>query len=363
MKRQILCWTITCLFTLLPHEGHKETIRGADEEPWKGKAFAIEKQTEENLLVNDSMEDGFYWLPPNHFIANGWERWWRGNLMHEYDDGHKYHSRDGEHSQRHHGWGPPTTGIFQKVSVSPCLRYQFSMYGLNSSGKTNTNHHARIGIDPLGRGLGIYISTLPTEIVWSPDQTFWRKWGQHTVQAETHHETITVITYISPENPDDYYDTYWDMGKLIVLPFPNDRLPAPNSWQASDLITNVTSTQSLDTLTVKWETTEPALSQIWYTVITPTRRSDPIGTLLFPSIYLPLVIHSRPETEAPTFTLATPPDLAYTTTHQASLRADLGRIVKFAILARRPVDNQCQTESSSVFQFKMVKPTPPPPTP
>lgn len=369
MKRRTFCIIIALLCAVLFLEGREDSVRGSEPFPWQRQDLFIENQTGENLLVNGSMEEGFYWKYPNHFIANGWKRWWQGNVVPEYDDVRDWRPwrYDGHHAQIYFGYWEAsyTAGIFQRIQVQPCTFYQFDMYGRNHS-KAGADHHARIGIDPFGRSYSLYMTALPTDVVWSPEKTYFYEWGLHTVAAESLGDTITAITYVSPDVNHPPYDTFWDAGALFQTPFPNDRLPAPNSWQASDLITNVTSTQSLDTLTIEWTTAEPALSQIWYNVITPTRRSDPIGTLLLPSVYLPLVISSSSGEGTPadpTFTLATAPDSAYTTTHQATIMANLGQIVEFAILARRPVDEQCRTESSSVFQFKMVKPTPTPPPP
>ncbi|HET90430.1 MAG TPA: hypothetical protein ENN99_06805, partial [Chloroflexi bacterium] len=230
-----------------------------------------------NLLKNPSMEEGFYWKYPNHFVANEWRRWWVGDVIPEYDDVREWRpwTYDGKHAQVYFWyWNIPyTAGIFQQVQVQPCTLHQFSMYGRNHS-QAGADHRARIGIDPLGRTYGLYMTSLPTDIVWSPEQTYFYEWGPHTVTAESLGQTLTAITHVSPDPDKQPYDTFWDVGDLFPLPFPDDLIPEPDSWKSSSFIYNVTTQQKMDDLIIEWDTRHPASSQVWYT-ITPYSPPPP----------------------------------------------------------------------------------------
>jgi hypothetical protein len=318
-------------------------------------------------LKNGNMEEGFYWKYPNHYIANEWRRWWIGESIPEYDDVRAWRPEryDGKHAQIYFRWGRPyTEGIFQRVSVQPCTYYQFSMYGRNHS-NAKINHHARIGIDPLGRNYGLYMSSLPSDIVWSPEQTFYYTWGQHTVIAESRSDLITAIAYVSPDNVYTTYDTFWDTGTLIELPPPPGQLPDPPNWDASEFITGVISYTESNSLFVEWETMEPASAQVWYRVHEPSPPisipTTPTGTLLFPAVYLPLVVNSL-SPESSVYPMYTPVDLSHLTDHQAMI-PDLitGQIVEFVILARHLENDACTTSASAPFETTFVFKPPVPP--
>lgn len=228
-----------------------------------------------DLLVNGNMDEiAFYWKPPNHFVAGGWLRWWiGGGDIPEYDDVRAWrpYRYDGNHAQVYFRWGEPyTAGIYQRVhGVEPCRFYEFEMYGRNHS-HDYTNHHARIGLDPLGR---VYndinnpgIAALPDEVVWSAEQTFYYTWGRHTVTAEALANSITAIAYAAPNAGHKYYDTFWDAGSLVETTPPGGRLPDPESWTPAGFVQNVSATPLLDQMVITWDTAEPASSQVWYNV-------------------------------------------------------------------------------------------------
>jgi hypothetical protein len=334
---------VTLLTTVILNA--EEVSWGAEKIPEKEDRIAIKDEQAENLLLNGSMEEGFYWKYPNHFIAQGWQRWWKGNVIPEYDDVRKWRPWrfDGSHAQVYFWTWHYTAGIFQRVTVQPCTLYQFSMYGRNHS-SSEIDHHARIGIDQYGREYGLYMSSLPVDIAWSPEQTFFRTWGLHTVTAESLGDTITAITYVSPEPNDAPYDTFWDAGRLVAVPFPNNRLPEPGLWEPSGFITNVDAHLGAGDLLIEWNTLEPASTQVWYDVIAPTVPITPEGTLLISStIYLPVVMsHGLPDRE---YDFATPLDTSPTTYHRVSIfPLKEGERVEFIVLSRRQIDTACTTE-------------------
>ncbi|MDY7075604.1 MAG: hypothetical protein SXV54_01640 [Chloroflexota bacterium] len=356
MKRRI-SHLVTAILLAAILFGQGDVSWGAGEVPWKNvlrdkdPPHVQELQTE-NLLVNGSMEEGFYWKYPNHYVANNWQRWWVGGSIPEYDDVRAWRSEryDGNHAQIYFRWGKSyTAGVYQRVAVRPCTYYQFSMYGRNHSGY-EVDHHARIGIDPLGREYDLYMPSLPPDIFWSLEQTFFYTWGLHTVTGESHSDYITAIAYVSPDNVYTTYDTFWDAGTLIELPPTPGRLPKPLDWEPSEFITEVVSYTQSGSLVIEWGTAEPASSQVWYHVHTPAPPITPTGTLLFPAAYLPLIINSQ----TPQFDMYTHVDRSDLTHHQATIwDLEEGQTVEFVILARHLVGDECRTSSSPLFEVML----------
>jgi len=349
--------------------GKGETSQGLHNAPWKVEPLDIQHAPGVNLLENSNMEQGFYWKYPNHYVANEWHRWWVGEDIPEYDDVRAWRPEryDGNHAQIYFRWGRSyTAGIYQRVAVRPCTYYQFSMYGRNHSVGDKVNHHAKIGIDPLGREYGLYMPSLPSDIVWSPEQTFYYTWGQHTVVAESYSDYITAIAYVSPDNVYTTYDTFWDAGALIELPPSPGQLSAPPDWDSSDFITSVVSRTQPGQLIIEWDTVEPASAQIWYQVRSPapviTSPITPTGTLLFPYVYLPMVVNLR-TSDPLLYPMYTPLDRSSLTHHQVTIDDLTNRqIVEFVILARHPENGACRTLSSGIRQATVViKPIAPPP--
>jgi hypothetical protein len=366
MKRLSWQLVIAALFAvLLLWNG--ETSVGAGDGPGEGETIAIQEMEKGNLLANGSMEEGFYWKYPNHFIANGWKRWWMNDDIPEYDDARAWrpHRYDGNHAQVYFRWGKPyTAGIYQTVAARPCTLYQFSIYGRNHSG-LGLDHHARVGIDPLGRKYQLYMDSLPPEIVWSSEQTYFYVWGLHTVTAESHGDQITAITYVSPDQEYTVYDTFWDAASLVELPPPPGRLPDPIDWDPSETITDISTRMEPGQLTIQWQTTISASSQVWYRVDSPTLPITPTGTLLTPaaSVYLPLILSCYEN--GPRYPMYTPIDQSDLTRHQTTITGlEKGQLVEFVILARHLVGDTCHTSASQVVEVVyFVKPLPPPPSP
>ncbi len=364
MKRLSWKLVIAALFAvLLLWNG--ETSVGAGDGPGEEEPIAIQEMEKGNLLTNGSMEEGFYWKYPNHFVANGWRRWWIGDDIPEYDDARAWrpHRYDGNHAQVYFRWGKPyTAGIYQTAVARPCTLYQFSAYGRNHSG-LGLDHHARIGIDPLGRKYQLYMDSLPPEIVWSSEQTFFYTWGLHTVTAESHSDQITAITYVSPDREYTVYDTFWDAASLIELPSPPGRLPDPADWDPSETITDISTRIDPGQLTIQWQTTISASSQVWYRVHSATSPITSTGTLLTPaaSVYLPLILACYED--GPKYPMYTPIDQSDLTHHQITITGlEKGQLVEFVILARHLVNDTCRTSASRTVEVAyLAKPLPPPP--
>jgi hypothetical protein len=349
MKRFVWLVMFTVLLVALV-SGRTGVTRGTGEAASDEELEPIRQAQAGNLLANGSMEQGFYWMYPNHFVANDWLRWWIGHSIPEYDDVREWrpHRYDGSHAQVYFRWGATyEAGIYQRVAVQPCAFYQFSMYGRNHS-FLETDHHARIGIDPLGREINTLgdprVESLPPEILWSPEQTFFYTWGQHTVAAESRSDYVTVITYVSPDPENGPYDTIWDAGSLHQVPPPSGQVPEPSNWTPDGFVTGVVSYTLTGQLIVEFDTAEPASTQLWYTVNAPTTPFTPTTTFTR-TTYLPLVMLRYPSM------LYTPADQAGGTHHQAIIQpVEDGQSVTFVILARRLVDDTCHTSASAFFE-------------
>jgi hypothetical protein len=301
------------------------------------------------------MEEGFYWRYPNHFVAKGWRRWWiHGTVLPEYDDTSRSAARpeyDGERAQTYFKWGNSyTAGIHQTVTgVLPCTLYRLTMWGRNHS-LAGALPHARIGLDPQGIDFApddAAKNGLPPYTVWSAEQIALFTWEQLSVQAEPVGERLTAILYASPWQPDDgltyYFDTFWDAGRLIPLPFPDGRLPEPDSWTPSEFIQNLSAVVLLDRVIITWATLSPASTQAWYEITSSSSTA-----------------------QSPPTALATPVDSRPTTQHRVVIEGlRSGESVNFVALSRRPMETQCVTEASAAQSVSALLPTDrvPPPEP
>ncbi|MBN1180142.1 MAG: hypothetical protein JXD18_13105 [Anaerolineae bacterium] len=323
-------------------------VLGGEREPDTGGGRAI-SPIDTGLLVNGGMEDlGFYWMPPNHFVAERWYRWWLRDDIPEYDDVRDWRPQryDGDHAQIYFRYGATyTAGIYQRVAnLQPCAFYQFQMYGRNHSG-TGAEHNARIGLDPFGRTYNTLdnprLTAVPSDIVWSPRKTYYETWGLHTVTAETRGNALTAITYVSPEPGYGYYDTFWDAGSLFQVSPPGNRFADPSSWTPSGFISNVNVSTNGDQVQITWDTSAAASTQVWYNILPVTTVS--VTTPLSYTYYLPLVARSID------FDYETPVSYAPVSTHQVvidGIGAD--EVVEFVAVSRRLVGDTCYTEVSAV---------------
>lgn len=352
MKRRIWHFiSATLLVALALSKG--EITLGAGADPWEEEPLQTQQAESNNLLANGSMEEGFYWKPPNHFVARNWNRWWtESSPIPEYDDVRDWRSYhyDGDHAQIYYWLWPQayTAGIFQQVAVQPCTFYQFDMYGRNSS-YPSTDHHARIGIDPLGREYGLYMSPFPDDIVWSPEQTFSNTWGQHIVATEAYSDHITAITYVSPDYGAAPYETFWDAGTLVETQPPDGRLPSPESLGGDGFITNVLTSTSLNYLVVEWDTSALASTQVWYSILNTTTVTS-TSPYTESVIYLPLVLNNYGATC--TLQYFTPADQTPLTHHKARLGPFTtgDQKVQFIALSRRMDGGECRTSASGLME-------------
>jgi hypothetical protein len=299
-----------------------------------------------NILMNPGFEECcFYEKPPNHWIAAEWHRWWihnEGDLAEYGDADEDRHPYEGNHMQvmQHYGY-PYWGGIYQVISdVTPCVLYRFSMYAKNIM-DSDFDSNAKIGIDPLGGPMGdkdgAVKDGLPEETVWSRsvEPSEYESWTQLEVETEAFSDTLLVLTHAHPEPyDDDYFDSWWDSGSVIRVPFPEGRLPVPESMTPTGFIYNVVSSRFPNTLTIQWETLEPASTQVWYNV-TPPDAAGEVG-------------------EATEYAFATPLDATPVMTHQADIGGlAAGDLVQFVVLSRHTSDEACATDVDGPYEVVM----------
>ena len=307
--------------------------------------------TDEDLLANGGLNGDYYWAYPNHYTAPEWGRWWiDGSPLPEYDRSRDSTFIEGDRSQRMHTWYTFVSGIYQVATVMPCTNYQLDGW-TRSHSVAGAHPNTRIGLDPTGTQLtksqsSGAVTGLPALTRWSATGTQLSTWEQFTVQAEAFGGQITAIVYAAPQPGSDqthYYDIYFDALSLTEIAFPDDRLPAPSSWTPTGFISNLTTDYAGGTLTVEWDTTSEASTQVWYSIENPSEPVTPTTSYTY-TTYLPIISSFRPPTAYMT-TLDTTPVLH----HQAVITGlESSQYVTFVALSRRPISTSCTTETSEL---------------
>ncbi len=357
----------------------------------------IAQSSSGNLLINGDMDGGggqypFYWRPTNHFVAGMWYEWfWTAAIPEFIDGGHPHHnecypvpptgrscSDMDNHSQGYIRWGDGyVAGIYQPVTVNPCVNYRFEIYHKN---QRDPGYISRIGIDPTGQNLPPHapeelddypdncppdyqsecpdpgldsLNDFPPHIVWSPEVHNVWNWQKFSITAEAVSNTLTVWTYTDARNVQTPpKSTYWDYASLVEVPFPDNRLPPPASMDPSGFITNVVTQTVLDFLIIEWDTLAPASTQVVYRFLTETTPVTPTGPYF---VYLPLVVKPGGWGEYLATLLDTTPKIH----HRAVIpHVREGDRVEFIALSRRPLTTSCQTEISERIEVT-IGPIPP----
>jgi hypothetical protein len=323
-----------------------------------------------DLLKNGNMDQlGFYWRPPNHWIAGGWFEWFSTKPFNfpEYGDGFErnfYHTYPS--SQRLQLFGSDyAAGLMQSPTVTPCTYYQFQAFGQSRPGSVNpppveVNSHMKVGIEPYGwksgRSIrdgydpGLEPEDFPATVIWSPEATHNFVFAPYTITAEAQSDKVTVILYAYPEidipGGVEWNDTIWDTASLVeVPPPPGTRLDGGNVPEPDGLISNVSARVMPEVAIVQWETSVPASTQLLYRIAEP---ADPISNtqLLTYSLYLPMVTHAAGPSVLDRYSR---PDTAPVLHHQVVL-VGLPEIytIDFVALSRRLTGEACVTSASSV---------------
>ena len=240
-------------------------------------------------------------------------------------------------------------GLYQVIyNVTPCLYYQFEMYGLSRPDASLPNQTAelRVGLDPTGWHTNPAVDPAlpgyyPASIVWSAPQDFkYPNFGLLQVTAEASADKVTVYTRAKAYGG-FYHAIVWDSGAFqeatpAMLHDP-DALPTPT-------ISAPSVTFGSTGATISWTTTESAVSQVYY-ALRPTSGGTPPD---YPNkVYLPLVTGGSP----PTWT-ASPINKTPATVHSVSLLGLLpGRTYDYIAVSRGLSDDTCTTWVSAAQQF------------
>ncbi|HNT78585.1 MAG TPA: hypothetical protein PKH77_26545 [Anaerolineae bacterium] len=314
-----------------------------------------------DLLANGDMDDPnhrFYWRPTNHYVAGMWYEWWIGDVIPEFlDGGVPYHNicypvpPDGKCYNKPYynlsqgyilyNMNRYTAGVYQIVNdLTPCTLYSLTAYNSNEG----AGYTSKVGLEPTGWSLPIPSwanppdncpptgsskcpdpridseASFPTTMVWS-DVSYLKEWHALNVTAEAVNPTMTAWLYAAVPAGQISQSSYWDYASLVKTPFPDNRLPAPNSWEPSGFIQNLTTQWLLDKVKITWTTPEPASTQVWYTI--------------------------NPEANATTYAAMTPADTTPTTYHEVIIEGltASGDVLSFAALSRRPQSTACTTEA------------------
>jgi hypothetical protein len=226
------------------------------------------------------------WLPDDDNNGNNdipidqlqdWRLWFLdGTAIIETDPESVYAQSDEGIQMRPYDWGKSAhqiAGIYQVIyDATPCLSYQFQMYGQSRPEDPNDDRDAalKVGIDRTGwhpdsRSDPAVHGSFPNSTVWGPTQLYKLFYGPLSVTAEALNTTIVVYTYGDAPGG-RYHRVLWDTGsfqdvtpELIQDP---DSLPAPSG------ITNPTVIPGSTSASVGWTTTYQALGQVLYRPLT-----------------------------------------------------------------------------------------------
>ncbi len=323
-----------------------------------------------DLLTNGNMDQmGFYWRPPNHWIAGGWFEWFSTMPFHfpEFNDGfergfsHTYPS-----SQRLQLWGSDYAGgLMQSVTVTPCTYYRLEAFGQSRPGSddpppVDVDSQMKVGIEPYGwmsgRSIpdydpGLEPDEFPETVVWSAEATHNFYYAPYSVTVEALSSTVTAILFSHPQIDVRkgilWNDALWDTASLVQVSPPSgtllegDFLPEPDG-----LITNVSATVLPRIAIVEWDTTVDASTQLQYRIWEPITPITLTIELSY-SLHLPLVV-SAPSLSS--LNLASPPDQTPRRHHQVVLTGlPESYAIDFVALSRRLDGNACLTSASKVI--------------
>lgn len=239
-------------------------------------------------------------------------------------------------------------GLYQVIyNVTPCLHYQFQMYGLSRPdfGLPNPAAQLRVGLDPTGWHTNPSVDPAmpgyyPASIVWSEPQDFKGNFGLLQVTAEARSNTVTVYTRALAYGGSKHA-IVWDSGAFqeatpAMLHDPT-ALPAPT-------IATPSVTRDRTWATISWTTSASAVSQVYYAL----QSAGSVTPSDYPNkVYLPLVMGGMPQTWT-----ASPINKTPATFHSVTLSGLLpGRTYSFVVVSRGLSGDACTTWVSAVQQF------------
>jgi hypothetical protein len=238
------------------------------------------------------------WMPDDD-TAGGpqdWRIWYLDGtvpILTWASDSEQAASTDKAIKSRAHWDGKYHAGVYQIIpNATPCLTYQFQMYGRAKPGDGDIVHGLQVGIDRVGYyPSDVAVHNFPNTTVWGTSHPEYTSgYGLLSVTAEAWGDTITAFTYADIDGG----EVLWDTGSFQEI-VPSDLISDPDNPPGNTngvinyLPPPVVGSTSA---TVNWNTTVNASSQVYYRLISTS--STPIsstGTLSY-TTYLPLVSKS-----------------------------------------------------------------------
>lgn len=235
-------------------------------------------------------------------------------------------------------------GLFQIVNgATPCLTYEFQMYGkakLNEA--TDVLHALKVGIDRGGfRPATWAVNGFPSTTVWGTSHPeYINIYGPLSVSAEAWNSSISVYTYAEADGGQSV-DFLWDTGSFQevtpeMIHDPDD-LPTPGGI-------NVLPPIVYDTAAIiDWTTATEALGQVYYRQVSPGGPTPSYTN----TVFLPIVVGTASHEWLATPLIKTP-----STAHSATLTGLVpGKSYEYVVVSRGLSGGQCVTRVSSADTF------------
>jgi hypothetical protein len=238
-------------------------------------------------------------------------------------------------------------GLYQVIyNVTPCLQYQFQMYGLSrpDDGLPNPAAELRVGLDPTGWHTepatdpampGYY----PESIIWSAPQDFkYPNFGLLQVTAEARSDKVTAYTRALAYGGGKHA-IVWDSGAFqeVTPAMLHDPTALPTPSLSASATPGQTSAQ------IVWTTPINAVSQVYYRVL-PIASTPPDYPY---KVYLPFVTGGTPVVWTASAINKTP-----ATTHYVTLTGlQAGHTYEYIAVSRGLSGDACTTWVSAPQQF------------
>jgi hypothetical protein len=243
---------------------------------------------------------------------------------------------------RPYDWGKENhqvAGLYQVVyDATPCLVYEFQMYGQSRPEDEYRDAVLKVGIDQVGwhpdskQDPAVH-GDFPSTTVWGPSHDYKFTYNPLTVTAEALNSQITVFTYADAPGG-RFHRVLWDTGsfqdvtpEMIHDPY---NLPFPSG------IFSLSESVGRTSATINWTTANEALGQVYYRLLSSEVTSHTYTN----TVYLPMVISSGSHMVWQATPLERPP----TTTHSQSLsNLEPGSSYEYIVVSRGLSGGQCVT--------------------
>lgn len=230
-------------------------------------------------------------------------------------------------------------GVYQVIpNATPCLTYQFQMYGYFRPGSNLRT--LRVGIDRNGYyPTDVAVHGFPSTIEWGDSHTEYTSgYGQLSATAEAWGDTITVFTYADADSG----EVLWDTGSFQEAT--PDLISDPDNPPAGTIAPGVSVGST--SATISWSTAS-ATGQVYYRFVSNNTTPISSTTSFTHTIYLPLVNNNFP----PPW-LHTALDKIPSTSHSVTITGlQANSTYEYIVASRGLSGGQCETWVSSKKEF------------